>query len=406
MHKFSVESRYQSFMFKASIIAPIFIILLTCSCIGNEGYSLKEAGGEAFHFYSPITAIVDAGESLLLGTRDGKIAYFNTTNGLFSELRTKTGNSIYDLELSGSYIYYAVRDGGVKRVHLLSPNDDPETFVIKEKDDTYSPYDILITDNGKTIYAATSNGFYKWDASNPQQYGATIKALPKAAPMRFYSVITDKSEGIIFAGQAGIFKYDGKLVTELESTPTKVLNDRYHLADSTDTLSEGYGPAKVPIIDFKRNPRSFVVGNECVIAVSDKSIERIDLTDRTEDIITLPEKHLTRTRNKSTRAICVVKGLYVYVAPGGEQLYKIPLQPLKSEEIISICQKDDDEICVLSSNNDLYSVLLHTNPSGVTFSKPKYIRSFDSDKQVRLVGAKDRNIYANVDNSLLRFVGK
>ena len=131
-----------------TIVYPVLCVFLV-ACGQKDFSTLKEVGGEGFIFSSTITALVETGDSLLVGTSDGKISYFNINNGDHSELRNVLGRAIYDIQICGDYLYFAVQDGGVKRVRLDDINNrKPETFKIRDKQGEFSPYDILIADDG------------------------------------------------------------------------------------------------------------------------------------------------------------------------------------------------------------------------------------------------------------------
>ena len=388
-----------------TVISILICAILVAACQRNDSLSLRDVGGEEFVFSSPITAIVDAGDSLLVGTNDGKISYFNTNNGDHNEYRTVTGGAIYDLEIYGDYLYFSVQDGGVKRVLLKKPDDDPETFLINGKESNYSPYDILVTDNGNTLYAATSNGFYRWNTVKPEEYAEPIEVLPNAAPHRFFSVIRNGSDGVIFAGIPGVFKYEDKELKEVHHFSTLALHDGYQLRKNGGFFI-GYEHPADSLSSFKRDPLNFVTGNGFVYAVSERAIEVINLSDYSSTLVDLPENHLNRARNKSCRSVCLIKGAFVYAAPGGNLLYRLPAKLSNSEDIVSLCQKDDDEIYALSANNDLYTLSVQREGSKSIVSRPRYVRTIPAGNQVRLIAASEDAVFVFKDTVIHRFEGK
>lgn len=386
-------------------IVIVSILLSVIACGRQESLSLEEAGGEIFTYSSPITSIVPAGDSLIVGSVDGRIAYFDTRNGLFSEQPYSMGGAIYDMVRTPTYLYCSVRDGGVRRVDLYNPNSIPEVFEIEHKRSQYSPYDILLTDDDKTLYGATSNGFFKWDITSPSICGEAIKTLGENDPFRFYGILQEEGNSIIYAGQPGLFRYDGERSTKVDTQSTRSLHDGYRLLDN-GCLSNNYFNLGDPITRFKYGPRNFIVEDEYVFAISDKAIERYKIKNNTSSIINLPEKHLSRPRNQSCRAICQVIGPYLYVAPGGNRLYRLPVKHNGSEEIISVCSKGDDGIYVLSENHDLYSVSVKIINDTASFSKPHYIRTINEGRQVRLLASEGDDVYAVIDTTIRRLVGK
>lgn len=386
-------------------IVIVSILLSVMACGREESLSLEEAGGDIFTYSSPITSIVPAGDSLIVGSVDGLIAYFNTRNGLFSEQPYSMGGAIYDMALTPTYLYCSVRDGGVRRVDLYNPNSIPEVFEIEHKRSQYSPYDILLTDDNKTLYGATSNGFFKWDITNPSICGEAIDTIGENDPFRFYSILQEEGNSIIYAGRPGLFRYDGERHTQVDTILTLSLHDGCRLLDN-GCLSNDYFNPGASITCFKCGPRNFIVVDEYVFAISDKAIERYNKKNNTSSIINLPEKHLSRLRNQSCRAICQVIGPYLYVAPGGNRLYRLPINHNGSEEIISVCSKGDDGIYVLSENHDLYSVSVKNINDTASFSMPHYIRTLNEGRQVRLLGSTANAVYALVDDTLHRFEGK
>lgn len=189
-------------------IVIVSILLSVMACGREESLSLEEAGGAIFTYSSPITSIVPAGDSLIVGSVDGRIAYFNTRNGLFSEQPYSMGGVIYDMALTPTYLYCSVRDGGVRRVDLYNPNSIPEVFEIEHKRSQYSPYDILLTDDNKTLYGATSNGFFKWDITNPSICGEAIDTLGENDPFRFIASFKRK---VIALYMQGDLDYSGMM---------------------------------------------------------------------------------------------------------------------------------------------------------------------------------------------------
>ena len=59
--------------FKRFIICISGIISLNCACSSDNEISLADTDAEMFLYDSPITALTDAGDSLLLGTARGDI---------------------------------------------------------------------------------------------------------------------------------------------------------------------------------------------------------------------------------------------------------------------------------------------------------------------------------------------
>lgn len=392
-----------------TIVYPVLCVFLV-ACGQKDFSTLKEVGGEGFIFSSTITALVETGDSLLVGTSDGKISYFNINNGDHSELRNVLGRAIYDIQICGDYLYFAVQDGGVKRVRLDDINNrKPETFKIRDKQGEFSPYDILIADDGISLYAASSNGVYRWDTRIPEAYAKSIKSLPGAAPHRFYSIIQEKSGDIIFAGPPGVFRFDGNTCIEINRSSTRALHDGYTLTDSL-RLYDGYEQPEGYSTYLKRKPLNFAVMNDIagdrLYAVSESAVEIIDRSNNSREIISLPEEQLSQPRNKSSRAVCIIKGSFVYAAPGGNTLYKLPVKHNGSEEIVSICQNDDNELIALSANKDLYKVTIKNDGGKTAFSKPRYYRTVPAKGLVRLLSASDNAVYVIADNSILRLEGK
>lgn len=402
------------------------------SCRDNN-LSLDDVHGGYFPFRSQITAIRDVpgnSDSILLATDDGEIMFFDTKRISRSTLSSTGCETIYDMTIHDGCLYYAVRDGGIGKVSLRGDGKPErgaeEWFRINEiKGTQYSPYGILLSEDGKTIYGATSNGIYRWETDRTDICGIPLHPSGDDAQRRFYSVTrrgdvtqnhgTNQHRDVIFfGGDEGVLKLtlqNLKVLTErIYDESVTALNGRFQLSGNRLTeIGGGQNKAGSYSVSFNRKPRNFVVNGGYAYAVSQRAVECADISSgRIVAVIELPEKRLSRPRNKSCRAICLIKNSFLYVAPGGNRLYRIPLAPyLKSEEIISVCQGGENEIYALSESNDLYSVQLRKESDGVIrFENPEYVRTVMKGEAISLAGACGDTVFVSSGDSICGLIGK
>ncbi len=380
-------------------------ILAVCACSGNRSLSFDEAGGERFQFCSPITAIKDAGDSLLVAMGNGSIAYFNTRTGQSDNLLDLDCGTVYDMVVKDRFLYCGVRDGGIWRIDCGDGKASPEIFRIKMKGSEYSPYRMLLGMDGKELFSATSNGFYRWDADRPKKEETAVMALGRAEPQRFYSVVSENNGDVFFAGMPGVFRFDGESVDTLCTEQTLCMGDGYRLT-ADYRLVKGYGDTKGTTIHFKRSPRNFVAVGDYVYAISERAVECADVSGKTMTAIEFPENNRAEM-NESRRAVCLVKDGFLYVAPGGSFLYRIPLAPYnRSEDVVSICEDGGRGIYALSACNDLYAVSLRQEGEVTNFDTPRYVRTVMAGRSARLLGASGDTVYVYSSGSIYRLVGK
>ena len=135
---------------------------------------------------------------------------------------------------------------------------------------------------------------------------------------------------LIFGGDDGVYewsvaKMDLHKITDEATTAIKA--GLQLSGQQIKAIEDGYDEAKPYNASFNREPKSFIGKDGYIYAISERTVECADSLGRIIATIELPERHLSRPRNKSCRALCLVKDSFLYVAPGGNQLYRIPLAP-------------------------------------------------------------------------------
>ena len=391
-----------------SFLYFLMVFIMSVSSCEKGVLSLDGVGGERYPFHSPLTALSSDGERLWMATDEGVVASFDKRNGLIAEVYSLDCGTIYQMLVDDGFFYYTVQDGGIRRRSLSAWNAPEESFVLSAKKGShFSAYELLLDKKERKIYAATSNGFFCWDMDAPDQVGEALISRDLNT-LRFYSV-TPWKDSLYVAGQPGAYRTTGAPGDTVRTNGRSILSlhDGYQLfqekPEGAVGIAKGYGADGEVLTRFRRQARSFVVHDSYIYAISETAVECIDLSGGYAAEIRLPEKRLHRPRNKSTRAIGLVDGPYLYVAPGGTALYRLPLAPyVKSDEIISIVPKDTSGVYALSADRDLFRVDIH--PDG-RFGKPRYIRSFPSG-DVRLLGADENGLILLVNGSVYRATGK
>ena len=355
-------------MCRIKYILLVLFSAIACNSVNNS--TLEQVGGERFHYHSPITCIEDAGDSLLLGTAAGKIISFDLSDGDMREVYT-TGTpdrTIYQImDLGADGLLYSVQDEGLSRV---LPDRSRREYLIEGKETSYSAYSTICDKQSGRIYAATSNGVYFWNDSD--LYGHRIDTILVKDPNngvsnRFYTLEFSSKETLRCAGENGVMEF------YLDTQTGQVLN-------SSPTAAEHSGRIlsldnEQNCIDFREDESYFYNLSFSSVYVHEKSSGKHIKT------IELPEKRHSQIKNKSCRAFSLVKGNYLYVAPGGFTLYKIPLASCwsSSEEVTQLCHGTGDEVYFLTAENDLFRL-------DVASEECEYLRSFEQNSEVYLVG--------------------
>ena len=93
-------------------------LFILCGCSSREVVSFHEINSEAFPYEAPLTAVADAGDSLLLGTARGDIVSFNLSNGSFRRIHHDSqGRFVYNIyKCADGGLIYSVQNGGVNHV--------------------------------------------------------------------------------------------------------------------------------------------------------------------------------------------------------------------------------------------------------------------------------------------------
>lgn len=409
-------------VFIHNIFGVLIICLFGINCSQKTGspkegmsVSLMDVGGEVFPFHSPITAIVEYGDSLIVASDKGTLAWFNTENGIITETFTSNSGAVYDVVINGNDWYYSVKDGGIK--HLTTDgneiNKTRDSFQIEKKFSSYSPYKLFLDKKNGLIYASTSNGVYCWHLNNADTIATTIfadKTETTANPLRFYGILEDKTYGLLFWGEKGVYSLIEDTFVQKAEGHVYALHDGYRLLEN-GKLVTGYTDYKkntvCDTINLVNNPRNFIVKGDYIYAISTSTVEVVKkTTGRRYYIIDLPEKHITRPRNTSCRQIAIEDGSYLYVTPGGNSLYKIPLAPYHfSKEIISICA-GQNSLFALSAEYNLYSVPFVSGKDGILkLGDAKYLRSFEQGKQMCLLGCWNDKLVISKDDNIVSFQG-
>ena len=384
---------------KHSVACILFAVMVNCACDSRKEISINETDAEMFLYDSPITALSDAGDSLLLGTARGDIVSFSLVNGTFRHIpHYAEGRFIYNILKDADSYLYSVQDGGIN--HILNDGTIQKYPLNSYKECNYSAYDFICSDGN--IYAATSNGVYHWDA--PEMYAKRLDEsiqddLNDAIRSRFYSIQKEEEdcEKYICAGEAGLYSFDISGVVEclhssslyscsdsiILSREREIYVDRKHLTD-----------VEIPALDVAYDGRY-------VYAISMHAVEVIDISTG-EHIVTinLPERK-SSYKNASCRSFSLIKDGYIYIAPGGCTLYRVPVYEYTtdSEEVVQVCASSEGSAYFLTDRNDLY----HLDSDNKDI---KYLRSFDDTKELKLICAGNGYIVVTIDGIYYELSGK
>ena len=385
--------------FKRFIICISGIVSLNCACSSDNEISLADTDAEMFLYDSPITALTDAGDSLLLGTARGDIVSFSLMNGTFRHLfHDEEGRYIYKvLKADDSYLY-SVQDGGIK--HVLADGRVNRYPLNPYKESNYSAYDIIYSDGD--IYAATSNGVYYWCEADT--YGKRLDEsiqndLNDAVLSRFYSIqrSEDKIEGFVCAGEAGLYDFTATGDAEcLRSFAILSNHDGITLSRDGNVYDDGRYLTQVGI-----PATDFVCTDRHLYAMSLYAIEVVDMSDGAHvATINLPERR-SLYKNVSCRSFSLIKDDYIYVAPGGCTLYRLPAYEhmTDSREVVQVCAAGENSAYFLTLENDLYRYDIHD-------CSTDYRRSFDETEDVKLICAGTDYIIVTIDGVYYELTGK
>lgn len=382
-------------MKKTSVLFAVTVILALFSGCEKESLSLEQVGGDYFNYPSPITCVVDADSTLLVGTSDGHVASYNPENGLFNDIYSSSFSTIYQILPYGqNRILVSFRDGGVRIVNIESGTEE-RRIKIPHKGQLYSAYKIIPSHKGE-ILLATSNGLFRWcmDLDTAEEIIANSGVV-----MQFYGV-QQLRDSIVAAGNMGLyFRSDRETNFQhpINSSITSLHNE--YILTREGKLIKGYF-SRDTIHSFQNDiPIDFVIDstNNQIFCISHKSVSVVDLAGNHKGRIILPEQHLNRKRNDSCRSIAVIRGDYIYVAPGGARLYKIPLRWSMSEEVISLSGYPDGSIYALSASNDLFRI---------KGTKSHYVRSFDGGENIKLLGVINNRLILSQNDNIIACKGK
>ena len=412
----------------------IIVALMLVGCNHREARPLEEIGGDSFPYHLPdkelaITALCDAGDSLIVGTNRG-VASFNIYDGSFRELRDlgkvkERSGDIYDIVINTAWncILYSVKDGGVRLIGKW--NDGCATALeIPDKGTYYSAYKLL--PHSDYLITGTSNGVYRWIKSDSLRFDKPLVRLEKAEPMRFFSIEASEKYDFVCSGDNGVFRSQGDTLNQVNGKSVLALHDGFQLCkDGLLMLADCAADEckQEPVVGFKHSPQSFVVdrrntdGITYVYAISYSRVEvaRIlsqedgSVKGRIISTIALPEKPRSSPRNNSTRQIGLINNGYLYVAPGGSILYRLPLAPyVFSDEVISVCSSPDAHgktMYLLTNSCDLYSMRLSGKEKPGRNQRVRYLRTFEEGGEIELLGVSGKWLIASVNGKPIGFRG-
>lgn len=404
----------------ACIYLCLFFIA-SCSTGSEETKTLFDVSGETFTLHShSITCIIDQKDtdSLLVGTSDGTILYFNTKSGAFNTIDTINQDpftTVYDILSVDNSLYYASQDGGVRRIKNFSNGGNKKEILrIKQKESSYSPYKLLFDRDKNFLYASTSNGAYRWDLNiENNTYAQTLMDrrnkvdTSQVESFRLYGVIRDAlNQGSLFFGEGGAYLYKDNDTTRLLRENGKSVwglqgsDNTIYLLEDDGILLKGYRDNQVT--KFKRKPRNFVIDKGYFYAVSDAAVDVFDNKSHNLLTINLPED-LSKPRNQSCRQIVLIKDHYLYVAPGGNNLYRIPLADYRvGKSAYSLCSNEKELFVLTKDDHDLYSVPYSRRENGrINIGSPRYLRSFERDKEIDLLATCGNALITKEDGNIV-----
>lgn len=369
-----------------SMLIPV--LLLLCGCSSNDAISFEGVNGEEFPYECPVTAVTDAGDSLILGTSRGDIVSYNMSDGSFRHVyHDARGRLVYNIiRCEDGSLIYSVQNGGINHVDV----DGTVTVyeIVPEKGMNYSAYRV-IHDDGH-IYAATSNGVYHW--TMPETRGVRLDAavqedLNDVISSRFYSIEAD-GQAYICSGEAGQYSIDAEgNVSTIDTSSISASHGSMILYKDGRIFKDGkfLADLKIPALDF-------VSDGIHIYALSLSSIEILDAVSG-EHLMTVNMLEERGTeKNVSCRSFCLIKDDYLYFVPSGCALYRLPLYRhwTESEEVVQICPAGESSAYVLTRDNDLYRFDAEN-------SDVSYRRSFDKSSDIKLVGAYNDQLVVMID---------
>lgn len=378
-----------------SILIPV--LLLLCGCSSNKVTDFDDVNGEQFPYECPVTAVTDAGDSLILGTSRGDIVSYNLSDGSFKHVyHDSKGRFVYNIiKCSDGSLIYSVQNGGIN--HVAADGTVTVYEITPEKGCNYSAYR-MIHDDGH-LYAATSNGVYHW--TMPQTRGVRLDVavqedLNDVISSRFYSIEAD-GQAYICSGEAGQYSIeaDGNVKT-IDTASISSSHDGIILYKDGRVVKEGklLAQLQIPALDF-------VSDGVHIYALSLYSIEILDaLSGQHLMTVNMPDERGPE-KNLSCRSFCMIKGDYLYITPGGCALYRMPLYRhwINSEEVVQVCAAADGDVYLLTCENDLFRF-------DSADMEVEYRRSFENSEDVELIGAAGDVLLVTFDGVYYELSGK
>lgn len=353
--------------------------LMLCGCSSRIELEFHETYGEKFTYVSPVTAVVNAGDSLLLGTSRGDIVSFNLSDGSFRAVyKDASSRFVYQIvPCTDSSFLYSVQNGGIN--HVNRKNGEVTTYKINaEKRENYSAYSLI--SDGMNVYAATSNGVYHW--TTPSEYGKRMDASALSddndvVSSRFYTIQAVADDEYVCAGESGLYSFKSDSNPQcLISMPFYALHGDISLSRDGKLFKSGNQLASlhVPALDF-------VCDGEYIYALSHSAVEILKSTDGCHVATVNLPKQKSLDKNVSCRSFVLIHDGYLYITPGGCGLYRMPLygHDTGSNEVMQLCKSNDAAVYLLTLDNDLYEF----EPDN---DKALYRRSFEESSDVRLIG--------------------
>lgn len=380
------------------IFLPLLCCLILCECSSRTELAFHETDGEKYPYVSPVTAVVDAGDSLLLGTSRGDIVSFNLSDGSFRSLyKDSVRRFVYQIIpcADGSFLY-SVQNGGIN--HVKRDGSVSIYEINAAKGENYSAYSLIF--DGVNVYAATSNGIYHW--TTPSEYGTRMDVAADSddndvVSDRFYTIQAASDDEFVCAGEAGLYSFKSDDAPEcLISRPLYASHGNLSLTRDGMIFKSGSHLAslQVPALDF-------ACDGEYIYALSHSALEIVRLTDGSHvATVNLPELK-SLDKNVSCRAFILIKNGYLYIAPGDCSLYRMPLygQNTGSSTVMQLCSSGHDTVYLMTYDNNLYEFEPGTD-------EVVYIRSFKESSDVRLIGGNSGNLLVTVNGTYYELSGQ
>lgn len=385
----------------------LIILFISFSCSHQEIREEKNIGEAEYYFDEKLSSISQDKEgNFWVGSETGDIFSFKDNNRIAFNLGE---DRIYKIdrespENSDTTFWIGVRNSGLQKWKKQGNRfEKHKTYPINFKDEKYSAYDFVRTDN--SLYVATSQGIYYLD-KDPKSDSLSLlfptrEFLSKQNGNSFttHNIYQYQDSLLLVSTQEGIFVYNrlnkkSRFVLKNNYIEhVSVYNDTIYSISKTHLYINRLDGTQIDKIEIGNGPKLYyqIQGIHYLVG-SDKLLLSNDLKD-------FQSIRLRRTIPMKCRNIILPDTLnnFTYLLTENA-IWKIPnnIDVFKSNKQIKASCSNSENIYYLTFKNELYIQNKESNNA-------KWIYTFPSDNLIQWIGISGDELYFyNINNEVQR----